>query len=73
MPQDVEIFASTARENIRFGRSDATDADIEEAAKAADAHNFISDLPNGYETYVGERVLCFLVDKSRELLLQEQF
>ena len=55
VPQDVEIFASTARENIRFGRSNATDVDVEKAAKAADAHNFISDLPNGYETYVGER------------------
>ena len=55
VPQEVEIFASTAAENIRFGRGSASDFEVQEAAKAADAHDFISNLPNGYDTYVGER------------------
>ncbi|MBT2130609.1 ABC transporter transmembrane domain-containing protein [Aliiroseovarius lamellibrachiae] len=55
VPQDVVIFAASARENIRFGRPDATDAEVEEAAKAAAAHDFLSRLPEGYDTYVGER------------------
>ena len=55
VPQDAVIFAATARENIRFGRPDATDAEVEEAAKAAYAHDFLTRLPEGYETFVGER------------------
>jgi ATP-binding cassette subfamily B protein len=55
VPQDPVIFAASARENIRFGRLDATDAEVEEAAKAAAAHDFIARLPEGYDTYVGER------------------
>ncbi|KJS41013.1 MAG: ABC transporter [Roseovarius sp. BRH_c41] len=55
VPQDPVIFAASARENIRFGRLDATDAEIEAAARAAAAHDFISALPEGYDTYVGER------------------
>ncbi len=55
VPQDPVIFADTARENIRFGRPDANDAEIEEAAKAAAAHEFLTALPDGYDTYVGER------------------
>ncbi|MEL6682115.1 MAG: ABC transporter transmembrane domain-containing protein [Pseudomonadota bacterium] len=55
VPQDPVIFAETARENIRFGRPEATDAEVEEAAKAAAAHDFLSALPDGYDSYVGER------------------
>ncbi|WP_444668567.1 ABC transporter transmembrane domain-containing protein [Cereibacter changlensis] len=55
VPQDPVIFATSARENIRFGRPEATDAEVEEAARAAAAHDFLSALPQGYETYVGER------------------
>ncbi|MCL4149912.1 UNVERIFIED_CONTAM: hypothetical protein GTU68_031934, partial [Idotea baltica] len=55
VPQDPVIFADSARENIRFGRPDATDAEVEEAAQAAAAHDFLSKLPEGYDTYVGER------------------
>ncbi len=55
VPQDPVIFATSARENIRFGRPGATDAEVEEAAKAAAAHDFLTALPEGYETYVGER------------------
>lgn len=55
VPQDAVIFADTARENIRFGRLDATDAEVEAAAKAAAAHEFLTKLPEGYDSYVGER------------------
>ncbi|MCG6882885.1 MAG: ATP-binding cassette domain-containing protein [Silicimonas sp.] len=55
VPQEPVIFATSARENIRFGRPGATDADVEEAAKAAAAHDFLAALPQGYETEVGER------------------
>jgi ATP-binding cassette subfamily B protein len=55
VPQDPVIFATSARENIRFGRPDATDAEIEAAAKAAAIHGFLAALPEGYDTYVGER------------------
>ena len=55
VPQDPVIFAASARENIRFGRPDATDAEVEEAARAAAAHDFIVALPDGYDSYLGER------------------
>jgi ATP-binding cassette subfamily B protein len=55
VPQDSAIFAVSAMENIRFGRPEASDADVIAAAKAAAAHDFISALPDGYDTYVGER------------------
>ncbi|SIO07675.1 ABC transporter transmembrane domain-containing protein [Vannielia litorea] len=55
VPQDPVIFAATVAENIRFGRPGASQADVEAAARAAAAHEFITELPEGYETYVGER------------------
>ncbi len=55
VPQDPVIFAASARENIRFGRPEASDAEVEAAAQAAAAHDFISALPQGYDSYVGER------------------
>ena len=55
VPQDPVIFAASARENIRFGRPDATDAEITAAAEAAAAHGFITALPDGYDSYLGER------------------
>ncbi|SLN42134.1 ABC transporter transmembrane domain-containing protein [Pseudooctadecabacter jejudonensis] len=55
VPQDPVIFAASARENIRFGRPEASDAEVEAAAKAAAAHEFLSALPEGYDSYVGER------------------
>ena len=55
VPQDPVIFATSARENIRFGRPDATDAEVEQAARAAAAHDFLTALPQGFDTYVGER------------------
>jgi len=55
VPQDPVIFAATARDNIRFGRPEASDAEVEAAARAAAAHGFLARLPDGYDTYVGER------------------
>ena len=53
--QDVYLFSGTVRENIVYGKSDATDEEIENAARLAGAHDFIKTLPNGYDTYIGER------------------
>jgi ATP-binding cassette subfamily B protein len=55
VPQDPVIFATTVMDNIRFGNPVATDAEIFEAARSAAAHDFVCELPQGYETYVGER------------------
>jgi ATP-binding cassette subfamily B protein len=53
--QEIFLFADSVRENIRYGKLDATDAEIEEAARRANIHDFIMTLPEGYETNVGER------------------
>ena len=53
--QDVMIFAGTVMENIRYGRLDATDEEVMEAAKKAEIHDAIMEMPDGYNTYVGER------------------
>ena len=55
VPQETMLFSTTIRENIRYGRLDATDAEIEAAAHAANAHHFIMELENGYDTEIGER------------------
>jgi ATP-binding cassette subfamily B protein len=55
VPQDPVIFAASARENIRFGRPDASDAEVEAAARAAAAHDFLVALPQGYDSSLGER------------------
>jgi ATP-binding cassette, subfamily B, bacterial len=55
VPQETVIFGTTARENIRYGRPGATDAEIEAAARAAAADEFITRLPEGYETFLGEK------------------
>ena len=55
VPQDSVIFAGSARENIRFGRPEASDAEVEAAALAAAAHEFITALPQVYDTFLGER------------------
>ena len=55
VPQDPVIFAASARDNIRFGRPDASDTEVQSAAIAAVAHDFISALPQGYASYLGER------------------
>ena len=53
--QEPTLFALSIKENIKYGKEGATDAEVEAAAKAANAHNFISALPDGYDTQVGER------------------
>ncbi len=53
--QDVYLFSGTVKENIAYGMPGATNEAIEEAARLAGAHEFIKELPNGYDTYVGER------------------
>jgi len=55
VPQDAVIFSSSALENIRYGKPEATDAEVQVAAKAAFAHEFITALPQGYDTFLGER------------------
>ena len=55
VPQDPVIFGATARENIRYGRLDADAAQIEAAARSAEAHEFLVDLPQGYDSELGER------------------
>ena len=55
--QDVYLFSGTVKENIAYGSENATDDEITEAAKNAGAHEFIMALPEGYDTYVGERGL----------------
>jgi ABC-type multidrug transport system fused ATPase/permease subunit len=53
--QDPFLFSATVRENIAFGRADATDEEVERAARLAQAHEFVDALPQGYETVIGER------------------
>jgi ATP-binding cassette subfamily B protein len=53
--QDVFLFQGTVRENLAYGRPGATDADLARAARLAEAHEFIAELPDGYDTMVGER------------------
>jgi len=55
VPQEPAIFATSVRENVRFGRPEASDAEVEAAARAAAAEAFIVRLPQGYDTWVGER------------------
>ena len=57
VPQDTVLFNDTIRYNIAYGRDGATQAEIEEAARAAQIHEFIQELPEGYDTMVGERGL----------------
>ncbi len=71
--QDVFLFTGTLRENIAYGKLNATDVEVEEAAKLAHMEEFISELPHGYETQVGERGLKLSGGQNNELLLLECF
>jgi subfamily B ATP-binding cassette protein MsbA len=55
VPQDPTLFSGSVRDNVRYARPDANDAAVEQAARVANAHGFITKLPQGYDTEIGER------------------
>ncbi|MDT5268265.1 MAG: ATP-binding cassette, subfamily bacterial MsbA [Acidobacteriota bacterium] len=71
--QEVELFSASVRENIRYGRLDATDEEIEAAARAANAHDFINELPKGYDTQVGERGVKLSGGQRQRLAIARAF
>ncbi len=71
--QDIFLFSRTIGENIAFGRSDATQDEIEDAARAAQAHDFISAFPDGYETMIGERGVMLSGGQRQRLALARAF
>ena len=73
LQQDVFIFADTIRENIRYGRPDATDEEIIRAAKRAEIHSEIMALPDGYDTYVGERGVMLSGGQKQRLSIARVF
>ena len=71
--QDTFLFSASVRDNIAYGREDATDAEIMEAARLAEAHEFISALPNGYDTFVGERGVKLSGGQKQRLAIARMF
>jgi len=71
--QDVYLFAGSVMENIRYGRPDATEAEIIEAAKNANAHEFIINLPDGYDTYIGQRGIKLSGGQKQRLSIARVF
>ena len=71
--QDVYLFAGTVMENIRYGRPDASDEEIIEAAKKANAHAFIEALPNGYDTDIGQRGIKLSGGQKQRLSIARVF
>lgn len=71
--QDVFLFTGTLKENIAYGKLDATDAEIKEAARLAHMEDFISELPNGYETQVGERGLKLSGGQKQRIAIARMF
>ena len=71
--QDVYLFAGTVMENIRYGRPEATDEEIIEAAKKANAHEFIMALPNGYHTDIGQRGIKLSGGQKQRLSIARVF
>lgn len=71
--QDVFMFAGTIRENIRYGRSDATDEEVTEAARRAEIHDEILLFPNGYDTYIGERGVMLSGGQKQRLSIARVF
>ncbi|HUS54290.1 MAG TPA: ABC transporter transmembrane domain-containing protein [Thermohalobaculum sp.] len=69
VPQDPVIFADTVRANILFGRPDATPEEVEEAARAAAADDFIAALPQGYDTWLGERGVLLSGGQKQRLVI----
>jgi ATP-binding cassette subfamily B protein len=71
--QDSVLFSTSIWENVAYGRPSATEAEIVEAARAADAHDFITRLPQGYDTQVGERGLCLSGGERQRIALARAF
>ncbi|WP_167955339.1 ABC transporter ATP-binding protein [Anaerosporobacter faecicola] len=71
--QDVYLFAGTVMDNIRYGKMDATDEEIMEAAKNANAHEFIMELPDGYNTYIGQRGIKLSGGQKQRLSIARVF
>jgi ATP-binding cassette subfamily B protein len=71
--QDVFLFSRTVAENIKFGRPDATQAEVEEAARAAQAHDFILSFKDGYDTIVGERGVTLSGGQRQRIALARAF
>ncbi len=71
--QDVFLFSGTVRENIAYGNIGATDKEIIKAAKRADAHEFITALENGYDTYIGERGVMLSGGQKQRLSIARMF
>ena len=73
VPQETLLFSGTIRENIAYARPTATPEEIEEAARAAEAHEFIAALPDGYDTPVGERGVRLSVGQRQRIALARAF
>ena len=71
--QDTILFSTTIRENIAYGRPDASEAEIEEAGRRAQAHEFISNLPQGYSSQVGERGCRLSVGQRQRIGIARAF
>ena len=71
--QDPFLFSTTVRENIRYGRPDASTQEVEQAARAANIHDFISDLPNGYDCPVGQRGMALSGGQRQRIALARAF
>ena len=71
--QDVFMFAGTIRENIRYGRPDATDAEVVEAAIRAEIHEEIMQMPDGYDSYIGERGVMLSGGQKQRLSIARVF
>ncbi|NLJ45825.1 MAG: ABC transporter ATP-binding protein [Treponema sp.] len=71
--QDVFLFPGTVRENIRYGRPESSDAEVEVAARSANAHEFIRDLPEGYDTDIGERGIKLSGGQKQRLSIARAF
>ncbi len=67
VPQETILFSGSVRDNIRYGKPDASDEEVVEAARAAQAHDFILKLPEGYDTRIEERVSTFPAGRSSAL------